>query len=83
MTTITADDIRKVNEAQFGDEAVLVIVNGETDVMPSSTANEDGDVERIVTTATDVHVYCDGDLNDALATQLAADLTRDLAENIR
>lgn len=78
MTTITADDIRKLHEAQFADEAVLVVVRGEVDVMPSSTAHDDRDVQRIVTTAGDVHDYCDGDLTDALAAQLATDLTANL-----
>jgi hypothetical protein len=73
---ITADDIYKLNAATFANEAVLALVDNEIVVVPASTAHSDP-AARIITTATDVHEYCDGDLNKELATQLAYDLTRE------
>ena len=76
---ITADDIRQLSSARFAGEAVLVIAAGEPRVMPARRV-EYSDVECIVITASDVHTYCGGELDDALAERLAADLTRELAD---
>lgn len=76
MTTIkiTPTDILELYTADFGArEAALVHADGEVQVWPHTTAI-DHDVE-IITTAGDVWEYCDGELDDALAAQLAADLT--------
>lgn len=71
---ITADHILELHNTGFGTrEAALVHANGEVQVWPHTTAI-DHDVE-IITTAGDVWEYCDGELDDALAAQLAADLT--------
>lgn len=71
---ITADHILELHTAGFGTkEAALVHADGEVQVWPHTTAI-DRDVE-IITTAGDVWEYCDGELDDALAAQLAADLT--------
>jgi hypothetical protein len=73
-TQITADHIRDLHAADFGtEEAVLVRADGEVQVWTHTTATDHG--VEIITTASDVWEYCDGELDGALAAQLAADLT--------
>lgn len=75
--TVTASDVWDLHNAKFRDEAVLVNNNSRVEVWASSTADAHPDV-TVITTASDVWEYCDGDMDDALAAQLATDLTRDL-----
>lgn len=78
--TITADHIRELAEARFTGMAVLAYdpaLEGEIVVLPKSTADARG--ARIIYDADRLTDYTGGDLDDALAARLAADLTAELA----
>lgn len=78
-TIITPDHIRELHTADFGsEEAVLALVDDEPQVWTRITAADHG--ARVLTTAADVWEYCGGDLDDALAEQLAADLSAEIAQ---
>lgn len=74
---ITADHIRDLASARFADTPVLAIdTDGEIEIFPASTATERG--ARIVYDADRLEDYTGGELDDALASQLATDLTAEL-----
>lgn len=76
---VTAEHIWELHTADFGNHlAVLVAVEGDPEVWASVTA-ERYDVP-VITTATAVHDYCDGELDDVLAEQFAATLNKEEEE---
>lgn len=72
MGTVTVDHLRELWDAKFADEAVLALVDGELHVWTQVTAKEHGC--RVVTTASDVWEYCDGEWDDTIGASLAEDL---------
>ena len=81
MNFVTADHVRQLAEADFGDLPVLAIdVDGEIVIFPQCTAVERG--ARILTDAAALLDYSGGELDDTLAAQFAAEINeaRALAE---
>lgn len=73
MALVTAEHIHALDEADFSDLPVLAVdVDGEIAIFPQCTAVERG--ARILTDAAILHDYTNGELDDVLAAQFAAEI---------
>ena len=73
MAFVTPAHVRQLAEAEFGDLPVLAVdIDGEIVIFPQCTATERG--ARILTDAAALHEYTNGELDDTLATQFAAEI---------
>src|SRR5690606_26810761 len=77
MALVTAEHVYTLAEADFSDLPVLAVdTDGEIVIFPQCTAVERG--ARILTDAAILHDYTNGELDDVLAAQFAAEINEAL-----
>ena len=77
MALVTAEHVYNLAEADFSDLPVLVVdIDGEIAIFPQCTAVERG--ARILTDASILHDYTNGELDDVLAAQFASEINEAL-----
>jgi hypothetical protein len=79
MTTVTPDAIRVLAQAR-GEEKVLVIQDGEVNVMEAADAHGNPSVSRVLYTQSKLLAEYGEEINDSEAVTLAGGLTASIAQ---